>query len=604
MATQPYIVIRLVPESPVDGATFGTYLDGLQLQVFDANTGEPLSDFVYSSPLILFQWFPLGPGYLGVVSAPTSASTEFVGKNNYGQTLEFDSTDGISAGSFVFSSDGTTIPSSSRLQVVELIAATSQPSALGKVRLSGTLPNYVSAGTVVSFIAQSTGEDPTSPPAFSFPLTTSVPATTIDGKTTPAPNNPLLVLHFADTAGVTVGMELSPIPGLVTPGTTVAAVTPAMGPALGTVTVSQTLNGSPTSVTFNLNPPFAWLPLDPSSATHPTTLDFDGTGPKSANGVATGMTLIPITGLVAPGTTVTDVITNQTPNQVKLSRALLGPMPPGQVITFTFPLSSGIVQHVDPLPFGGFFELANLIVPASVATAVIPLNLTTAPDYLDITINAQRGSEVIPINNTFYNVLVSTDELPSMPSQYQNISISNTSLYIALPPQPGTTPISLVIPSDGSAPPFDALYAAVRTALTNDPVVGAVTAANLASLISHLIGDPNECRRIAYDIVWSYQNTLPLPPDPLESLYTNPPNPGGSTSSNNSTSNLEQDRQKFEGTLNSFYSSRNATAERLTKFVAAVSAAVFCEQTSLNSTTALLEFPVDPASSFAALGRK
>ncbi|MFZ1009277.1 MAG: neuraminidase-like domain-containing protein [Candidatus Sulfotelmatobacter sp.] len=115
-----------------------------------------------------------------------------------------------------------------------------------------------------------------------------------------------------------------------------------------------------------------------------------------------------------------------------------------------------------------------------------------------------------------------------------------------------------------------------------------------------LIANPTLCSRVAYDIVWSYQNMLPAPPDALESLYTNPPNPGGSAdNSNSSTNNLEQDRQKFEGTLNSFYSKRNAIAERLTKFVAAVSAAVVCEQASLNSSAALLEFPVDPSSTFA-----
>jgi len=51
MANQPYLVVRLVPEAPIDGATFTTYLDGLQLQVFDAYLGTPLSDLVYSSPL-------------------------------------------------------------------------------------------------------------------------------------------------------------------------------------------------------------------------------------------------------------------------------------------------------------------------------------------------------------------------------------------------------------------------------------------------------------------------------------------------------------------------------------------------------------------------
>ena len=130
--------------------------------------------------------------------------------------------------------------------------------------------------------------------------------------------------------------------------------------------------------------------------------------------------------------------------------------------------------------------------------------------------------------------------------------------------------------------------------MANDPT---------GTTISTLADSPAACTRIAYDIAWSYQNTLPLPPDPLESLYTNPPNPGGGgtiSTKDNTSNNYEQDRQKFEGNLNSFYSTRNATAERLTKFVAAVSAAVACEEMSVRSTAALLGFPVDPSSSFAA----
>src|SRR6266536_3226506 len=90
MASQPYIVIRLVPESPVDGATFATYLDGLALQALDAHTGEPRSDLAYSSPLILIDW----PGVakrLSIVSVPTSASTDYQSANNYGSSLKFNS---------------------------------------------------------------------------------------------------------------------------------------------------------------------------------------------------------------------------------------------------------------------------------------------------------------------------------------------------------------------------------------------------------------------------------------------------------------------------------------------------------------------------------
>ena len=142
----------------------------------------------------------------------------------------------------------------------------------------------------------------------------------------------------------------------------------------------------------------------------------------------------------------------------------------------------------------------------------------------------------------------------------------------------------------------------MTNALTNDPIDGITLAT--------LVNSSANCQRIAYDIVWSYQNTLPPLPDPLESLYTDPPNAGGggssttttSSSNNNdsSSNNYEMDRQKFEGALASFYSTRNANAERLTKFVAAASAALACEQLSRSASTALIEFPVDPSATFTA----
>ena len=568
-----YLVIRLVPDSPVDAATFGTYLDGLELQVLDANTLQPRSDFVYYSPLALI---PNGGGSLSFVSVPTAGSTPYDSvHSNYGSTLKFDSTDGISVGSYVFSSDQQTIAPSSNLQVIQVTAAVG--SAPGIVVLNGTLSHYVPAGTVVSFIGQFPSGGAT-PPAFSFTLPTNSAATTIDGGSA-TPEDPLLVLHFADTTGVTVGMAVGGSPSIVS-GATVAGVTST------SVIVSQGMSGSPSSVTFALQPPFAFFTVSPTSGTpaaNPTKLKFPA---GQTNGIAVGMTLAPVPGLIAAGTTITAV----TSTTVTLSQALLGPLPASPTITLTFPLSTGIVQHSVTQSIGIFGFTFQL--PAAVATAVIPLNpAPPLPGYLDVKITAMRGSEIIPVDNTFYNVVVSTDALPT-PNQYQFISINETSLYIELPPQPGTQPIPLVIPSDGSAPPFGALYTAIDTALTNDPITGATVAT--------LISSPAQCTRIAYDIVWSYQNTLPAPPDPLESLYSYPPNPGGSTSTNSSGTNyLETDRQKFEGTLNSFYSTRNASAERLTKFVAAVSAAVFCEQTSLNSTAALLEFPVSPSSTFA-----
>ena len=312
MANSPgYIVARLVPESPVSGAAFGTYLDGLRLQAFDANTGAPLSDYAYSSPLNLF--FD-GIVFLAFVSAITSASTPVT--EPYGSTLTFDSTDGIPIGFVVVSADGTTIPASSNLQVSTVTAGSP-----GDVQLSGSLPAYVPAGTVVYFIGSYPADDnPANAPVFSFSLLTNSPATTRDGQPQTAAD-PLLVLHFADVSGVTVGMAVTG--SSVAPGTTVAET----DPATNSVTVSQPLSGSfssPSSVTFALNPPYLFFQLKPLSGSppaKPTELTF---GANGTDGVATGMTLSPIPGLIALGTTVTGV----TSTTVTLSPpGLQGPLP-------------------------------------------------------------------------------------------------------------------------------------------------------------------------------------------------------------------------------------------------------------------------------------
>jgi hypothetical protein len=573
---QPYIVIRLVPESPVDGATFAGYLDGLALQVFDAHTLEPRSDFASFSPLTL------GPGpspYISLASVPTSGSTAYDSLNqNYGTVLTFNTTAGIPVGSYVYTLDETTIAPARNLQVTNITATT--------VELSDNLTTYVPAGTVVLFQLQLHSSDPANPPAFSFSLTTQSAVTPIDGQ--------FLVLNFTDATGVTVGMAVTG-PGIppATPGTlgtTVAETLPAHLASPKGVLLSKPLLNSPpvgSSFTFTLNPPYAAFSLTPSVAASLTTLTFIK---NDTNGVAVGMTLTPVSGFISPGTTVASV----TSTAVVLSTRLLRPVQVGDVIAFVFPLSSGIAQHVDVVS-SGLFGWTHSIVPAAVATAIIPLNQALVlSDYLDIRIAATRGSEIISLNTTYHNVLVTADALPTTPEQYEAIAEGLTSLYVALPPQPGTTPIALEMPSDGSAPSFDLLYQAIESALVHDP---------FGATVFSLISSPAQCARVAYDIVWSYQNTLPAPPDPVDSLYTNPPNPGGggSTSTNNTGSNnFEQDRQKFEGSLSSFYSTRNANAERLAKFVAAVSAAVVCEQASLNSTAALLEFPVDPTSAFAA----
>ena len=107
----------------------------------------------------------------------------------------------------------------------------------------------------------------------------------------------------------------------------------------------------------------------------------------------------------------------------------------------------------------------------------------------------------------------------------------------------------------------------------------------------------DQCRNIAYEIVWSQQPQLSLPPnnDAVENLYTNPPNDGVLIGSGNTANSNETDRQQFEGQLKAYYSSANAMADQLTNYIYTLSCAYACELQSLAATEALLSFPVNPA---------
>jgi hypothetical protein len=497
-----YLVIRLVPESPVDGGTFSTYLDDLTIQAVDAYTQKPVSGQAYVSPLNLVEWPPGSSTYQATASQVTSADSNYTQGGGYGTTLEFGSTAGISVGAYAYTADGTTIQPGS-YTVTQITSTT--------VTLNQALANFVAADTVVSFIS-------------------------------------------------VLGQN-------------------------GAATVDTTQQ-----------PPVVALTCEPSSGTPagaPSTLDFPS---GQTNGIPVGAQVSSaVAGLVQAGTTVTGASQGSTtiPATLDLSLPLNGTLPTNTSFTLTFTLSQGIVQHTEKIPDGWFFGTLYAVIPAAAATAIVQLT-QAPPPYLDITINATRGTETILDSTVYYNVQVQQGAIPPIPGTYPAIPATDTSLYFFLPPPPtlGSEIIGLETSGDGTPPQFELLYPAIQSALANDPAVSAT--ANAVTLIN----SPAQCRRIAYDIVWSYQNTLPPLPDPLESLYTNPPNPGGggsATSGNNGgTNNFEMDRQKFEGALNSFYATRNGAAERLTKFVAAASAALACEQFSLAATSALIEFPVDP----------
>lgn len=462
-----YLVIRLTPTSPVDGATFTSYLEGLTIDVYPANAPQNsttrLGDASYPVPLMLIP--QSGGDILAWVLASTSAATP---STNFGKVLQFNSTEGIAVGSTPYIS--ADFLGNNFFASGTFVTAVTDTA----VTLSKDIPGFLSAQTIVAFR-----------------------------------------VDYAPGLNATLSTD-------------------------GTLTVN----------------------LDTTSIAkkNKTTLPF-----ASTTGIFTGMSVTTASaGYIDNNTTVTAADSTS----VTLSKPLLKDIASPTTIAFTYTPGTGIVQFAE---FTG---------PISVATVVIPLN-APPPPFLDIAVVVTRSGEKIPVDDIYYNVLVNTSPLPVTPQQYGAIPLEDTSLYISLPPPPtNTNAISLLIPSDGTPPNFADLKQAITTALQDDPTVATPPVTDIATLT------PAQCLQVAYDIVWSQQLPLPEPPDNLADLYTDPPNKGTSKDQD------EQDRQKFEGDLKSFYSTRSSQAQRLAGFVYALALAIAFNEKSLAATSVRFQFPI------------
>jgi receptor-binding and translocation channel-forming TcA subunit of Tc toxin/ABC toxin-like protein len=265
-------------------------------------------------------------------------------------------------------------------------------------------------------------------------------------------------------------------------------------------------------------------------------------------------------------------------------------------------LTSGIVQQWDTVPNTGWLLIGGVLVGPgslaygsleSVATALMELNPPSGTALENLRLVAQwgagAGAQPIPVISDFYQL-----ELLPPPAGWQDPNSwpgFTPNAYIQVPaPPPAASPYSVTVPDDGSPPAFDSLLAAIRAALVIDP---GGAAPNLATLTI------DQCRNLAYEITWAQQPPIPVPPTPdkIEDLYSNPPNTGGllGASGGSTTPNqLEGDRQQFEGNLKKYYSTADATADRLTSFIVAVSRAIACEAQSIAATEAQIKFPANP----------
>ncbi len=261
------------------------------------------------------------------------------------------------------------------------------------------------------------------------------------------------------------------------------------------------------------------------------------------------------------------------------------PLPPPPIVTY--PAGTTIVQHFTANIFG---PVVNSVDMQSVATAVIPY-AAPAAEYPgtsprpDLRIQFQRaGSQTVIDPDVYYDPPIYTVGGAPAPDEYQSLADVDVSAFVTVPSALDSSLAGVDLPADGSLPSYDSLLTAIDTVLAADPGAGA----DLATLTATQPLTPDQCRNIAYEIVWGTAPDLPAPSGAIEPMYTNPPNDGGLTNTN------EQNRMQFEGQLNSYYATRNAKVERLAKYVYALAAAVWCEQQTQAATRALLRFPINP----------
>ncbi len=333
-----------------------------------------------------------------------------------------------------------------------------------------------------------------------------------------------------------------------------------------------------------------------------------------------------------------------------------GASPPNYVSVLPPPYpngtTTGLVQQVD---FGFNSNLlTDVYTLESVATAVIEVNSVAPLENIQLAV--QWASQTTPSFTSYYDLTLPSGNATDL-STWLGSSASDPwstltpNIYISLPVAPSAAnPLTLQLPANGAPPAFDALLTAVNAVLAKDPggplAVAPTTAGPGATQLTVPAGttgitpgmtvtgtgiaagtvvtgfsgttvtlnqEPSgavsgavnfafnlaalsvaQCQNIANEILWSQEPALPTPPDPLEELYTTPPNDGSLLASGNSANQDEGDRQQFEAKLKTYYAATNANANQLATFIYALSAAVACEQLSLAATQVLLTIPANP----------
>ena len=203
-------------------------------------------------------------------------------------------------------------------------------------------------------------------------------------------------------------------------------------------------------------------------------------------------------------------------------------------------------------------------------------------DSFDLRLEITRNGQTIADQTIDFNISV-VDVAGPLPNLQSGYFAMDLSAYAAIPPAPpsGTLPPApLTLPSDGTPPNFDDLVTAINKVLADDPTG--------TDLVGSTPLTMQQCQQIASEITWN-RVFYPPPalPRSLGEMYTDP-----ETDPSVKAQDAENDRKTFEAQLAGYYATYNAQAAALANFVFAASAAVACEQQTLNAPSAELPFPL------------
>ena len=277
-------------------------------------------------------------------------------------------------------------------------------------------------------------------------------------------------------------------------------------------------------------------------------------------------------------------------------------------------LDKSIIQDVAQLPeqIAIVNQVETITAPqeSSVATAVIvvkPLSPHPGGPSFDVRFEFKRAGLTIPDSTIEYNIPTVSQDLVTDKSTYTSLPIG---AYFSLPVDvlglPSNTPFVSLDPN-GNSPLFSQLLTSIDLILAQDHPTADLPQKTALEACENPLTVP-QCLQIASEITWNRSlYPIPAPSIDIHLMYTTLVDVKGNPLPVDL--NTDNARQQLESNIQTYHLQHNADSSTLAKYVAAASAAVFCERltngqplsgTPSTATLAGITFPVETGQPLAS----